>query len=141
MKLDLRALIIYLILVINFGCSSVRKKNSNDSLPKPDHIIILMLENLRYETVMGSPIAPFINEIAKESASFTNAHGITHPSQPNYIGLFSGSLQGIKGDACIPVDSPFTTPNLGRALIDAGYNFVSYSQTIPYAGFSGCNYR
>jgi hypothetical protein len=29
-----------------------------------------------------------------ENANFTNSHAVDHPSQPNYLALFSGSTQG-----------------------------------------------
>ena len=78
-------------------------------VPRPEHIIVIVEENHNYEQIIGSPNAPFINQLAKEAAVFTDAHGVTHPSQPNYLVLFSGSLQGIAGDECLKDSMPFTT--------------------------------
>ncbi len=116
-------------------------KTAADSfqLPKPDHIVIVIEENHSYDDVIGSKLAPYINKLAKEGAVFTDSHGVTHPSQPNYIALFSGSVQGVKGDECLS-DTSFTTPNLGAALINAGYTFGGYSQTLPDTRFLGCYY-
>lgn len=150
MSFKSRPLTAVLLLALCFSCHNQAKQqtgdvtqneNKNLRLPKPDHIVILMEENHGYDQIIGSPLAPFINHLAKQGASFTNAHGLIHPSQPNYIGLFSGSLQGMKTDHCIPVDTPYTTPNLGIALIRAGYSFAGYAQNMPYAGFTGCNYK
>ena len=80
--------------------------------------------------------APYINNLANTGVLFTDSHGITHPSQPNYLELFSGSTQGITNDT-IATSTPFTTPNLGASLIAAGKTFAGYSETQPSAGYLG----
>ncbi|MGB7755497.1 MAG: hypothetical protein WBL23_05495, partial [Salinisphaera sp.] len=37
---------------------------------------------------------------AADGALFQRAYGVTHPSEPNYLALFSGSLQGVRSDSC-----------------------------------------
>src|SRR6202012_5421783 len=108
-------------------------------LPRPDHIIIVIEENHGYDEVISSPNAPFITQLANEGALFTDAHGVTHPSQPNYLAIYSGSTQGITGDTCLDGTS-FTTPNLGAALISRGFTFKGYAQTMPSAGYLECEY-
>src|SRR5436190_9086432 len=66
----------------------------------PVHTLIVMLENHNYSQVIGRRSAPFLNELAHSGALFTDSRAITHPSQPNYLALFSGSTQGISGDGC-----------------------------------------
>lgn len=61
----------------------------------------------------------------------------THPSQPNYLALFSGSTQGVADNGC--PHNLGARPNLGRQLIDAGYTFTGYSEDLPRAGFRGCS--
>src|SRR5206468_10113119 len=63
------------------------------TLPKPDHIVIVIEENHSYSQIMGSDSAPYINFLANNAYSvvFTNSYGATHPSQPNYLDLYSGS--------------------------------------------------
>jgi acid phosphatase len=87
---------------------------------------------------MGSDSAPYINSLAKDrhAVVFTNSHAETHPSQPNYLDLYSGSDQGVTNDNR-PSNAPFTTSNLGRQLLDAGRTFATYSQGLPYAGYDG----
>jgi phosphatidylinositol-3-phosphatase len=111
---------------------------SQTALPVPDHIVIAILENHGFSQIMGSPAAPFINSLANDtlSALFTDSHGITNPSQPNYLILYSGSTQGVTDDQ-VPPDNPFTTANLGRQLIDAGKTFIAYSEDLPEAGYNG----
>jgi acid phosphatase len=107
-------------------------------ISRPDHIVVVVEENHNYEQIIGSPDAPFINQLAKGSAVFTNAHGVTHPSQPNYLALFSGSLQGVTGDKCLADTTPFTTPNLAAGLLAGGFTFKGFAENMPAPGFLGC---
>ena len=61
------------------------------TLPTPDHVIIVMMENKGYSQIIGSSNAPYINSLISDPhcALFSDSHGITHPSQPNYLQLFS----------------------------------------------------
>lgn len=61
------------------------------------HVVWILLENQGY-SVVGSPSAPYFNELGNECALATNDFAISHPSLPNYIALTSGSAQGIADD-------------------------------------------
>ncbi len=110
-------------------------------LPRPDHIIIVVEENHEYNQIVGSDNAPYINGLIKEGALFTNSHGVAHPSQPNYLVLFSGNIQGVKNDNCLQNQTPFTTPNLGASLLQKGFTFKGYAQTMPSEGYLACQYK
>ena len=99
----------------------------------PSHIVVVIEENHSFDQVIGNPRAPFINKLAADGALFTNAHGVDHPSQPNYLALFSGSTQGTTGDGAVR-GTPLTTPNLGAALIAKGFTFAGYSEGLPDVG-------
>ncbi len=107
---------------------------NSSTLPVPDHVVVLIEENHGYSQIIGSSSAPYINALATDamSASFTSMYGVEHPSQPNYLDLFSGGNQGITNNN-LPA-SHFTTANLARELINAGKTFISYAQTLPSAG-------
>jgi hypothetical protein len=107
-------------------------------LPKPDHIIVVMEENHGYDELIGSANAPFINQMAKAGALFTDSHGVTHPSQPNYLALFSGSTQGVTGDDCLDNTTPYVTLNLAALLLKNGLTFKGYAQTLPEIGSLVC---
>src|SRR5262249_57584057 len=77
--------------------------------------------------------ARVINKVAAEGALFTDSHGLHHPSQPNYLALFSGSTQGADDNGAV-AGTPLTTPNLGAALFAAGYSFAGYSEGLPEVG-------
>ncbi len=115
-------------------------KTQND-IPQYDHVIIVMEENHGYDQVIGSGNAPYINQLAKNGVLFTNSHAIGHPSQPNYLALFSGNTQGTTGDECLQGKTPFHTPNLGEALIDKKFTFKGYAQDMPKVGYLDCTYQ
>jgi len=112
--------------------------SGSSGVPRPDHVVILILENHAYSQIIGSSAAPHINALANDASSalFTQSFAIEHPSQPNYLDLFSGSNQGVTNDN-VPSGIPFTTPNLGRELINASRSFTTYSEDLPSVGYNG----
>ncbi len=104
-------------------------------LPRPDHVVIVVMENKAYSQIIGDSDAPYINALAQSGTLFTESYGVTHPSQPNYLALFSGSTRGIGSNAC-PLE--LKGENLAGALLAKGLSFVSYSESMPEAGFEGC---
>lgn len=106
-------------------------------LPAPDHIVVAVFENHAYNQVIGSSSAPYINSLKSGGANLTNSFGITHPSQPNYLQLFSGSNQGVTDDSCYtPAFS--SAPNLASELMAAGKSWTSYNETLPSQGSTTC---
>lgn len=104
---------------------------------RPDHVVLVMFENKKYSSINGSSSAPYFNSLAGQGAKFTNSFAITHPSEPNYIALLSGSTQGVTDDSC-PVS--FTNKeNLAHQLIAAGFTFKGYSEAMPSDGYTGCS--
>ncbi|WP_251091707.1 alkaline phosphatase family protein [Streptomyces sp. Caat 7-52] len=106
------------------------------SVPQYDHVVVVMFENKNYSSIKGSSSAPYLNSLASQGTLFTNAFGVTHPSQPNYIALFSGSQQGVTNDDC---PKSFSAGNLGQQLLNAGRTFKGYSEGLPSAGYTGCS--
>ena len=105
------------------------------AVPRPDHVVVLIMENHSELDILGSPQAPYLNSLAAVGASMTQSFAVTHPSQPNYVALFSGSTNGVTDDSC---PHTLTAPNLGAELIAAGLGFTTYSEGLPSAGFTGC---
>jgi len=110
-------------------------------IPKYKHIIVVMEENHDYEALIGSKNSPYITWLSKNGALFTDSHGVTHPSQPNYLALYSGSVQGTVADECLQNVTPYTTPNLGAALFAKGFTFKGYAETMPSVGYLPCYYK
>jgi hypothetical protein len=106
------------------------------AVPAPDHIVVVIFENKHRTSVMGSGQAPYLDKLAAKGASMTHSYGVTHPSQPNYLALFSGSTQGVSGNGC-PVHFRKAN-NLGHQLGKSGRSFVGYAESLPRTGFRGC---
>jgi hypothetical protein len=107
------------------------------SVPRFDHVVVAVFENHGYDQVVGSAAAPYLNQLAARGALLTDAHGIAHPSQPNYVAMFAGSTYGVRTDAC-PQDLA-GTGNLGSQLAAAGLTFAGYSEGMPSPGYRGCS--
>ena len=105
------------------------------TLPVPEHVMVVVFENEDAGAVIGAPEAPYLTSLAAAGATLTDAHGETHPSQPNYLALFSGATQGVVDDSC-PLT--FDGPNLAAQLLAAGRTFVGYSEGLPAAGDTSC---
>jgi phosphatidylinositol-3-phosphatase len=103
--------------------------------PRFDHVVLVMEENHSYNEIIGSSSAPYINSLASQGALFTNSFAIEHPSQPNYLDIFSGSNQGVTNDTC---PHTFSTNNLGNELRTAGFSYSSYSEDLPSDGSTVC---
>ncbi len=104
-------------------------------LPHVDHIVVVVEENHSYDDIMASGEAPYIHALAGQGALFTDAHGVAHPSEPNYLALFAGSTFGLSSDAC---PQEYTAPNLGAEALARGLSFTGYSESMPQAGYTGC---
>jgi phosphatidylinositol-3-phosphatase len=104
-------------------------------LPVPDHVMVVIFENEDAVNIVGGAEAPYLTSLAESGATFSDAHGVTHPSQPNYLALFSGSTQGVVDDSC-PLT--FAGPSLAAQLRGASRSFVGYSEDLPTAGYTGC---
>lgn len=105
------------------------------ALPAYDHIVVVVEENHAANEVIGSANAPYINSLANNGANMTNSFAVTHPSEPNYLALFSGSTQGLTDDSC---PHTYSGENLGHQLITASKTFKGYSESMPSDGYTGC---
>ncbi|GAA4203452.1 alkaline phosphatase family protein [Actinocatenispora rupis] len=100
------------------------------------HIVVVVLENKSFPDIATSPDATYLRALAARGALFTRSYAVTHPSQPNYLALFSGSTQGVTDDSC---PQTFGTGTLAGQLRAAGRTFAAYSEGLPATGFTGCS--
>ncbi|ETK37368.1 alkaline phosphatase family protein [Microbispora sp. ATCC PTA-5024] len=108
------------------------------TVPAPAHVVVVVLENHAYSQVIGSSSAPYINSLATGGANLTQFYAETHPSQPNYYAMFSGSTQGITDDSCVKIGFS-SAANLGSELIAAGKTWASYNEGLPSQGSTVCS--
>jgi hypothetical protein len=108
------------------------------STPTPSHVVVVMEENHSYADIIGNTSgAPYMNQLASQGALLTGSFGVTHPSEPNYMALFSGSTYGLSADTC-PVNEG-AKANLGSELLASGETFKGYSEGLPSTGSTTCS--
>jgi hypothetical protein len=124
-------------LVIAIAMASTPTMAAATPPPRYDHVVVVVMENHSYNEIIGAVAAPYINALAAQGANFTHSFAIDHPSQPNYLELFSGASQGVTNDNC---PENFTgVANLGSQLIGAGLTFAGYSEDLPATGSTACS--
>ncbi len=99
------------------------------------HVYVLLMENQGYDNIVGNKQAPDINSLIAQYGLATNYHGVAHPSQPNYLALFSGSTQGITDDTV----HTFGGQNLADQLEAHGKTWRFFEQNVPANCFTGAS--
>jgi len=91
------------------------------------HVYLIVFENKSEGDVLGSPDAPYLGELISRFGVATDYQAIAHPSQPNYLALFSGSAQDVFDDD--PHD--LSSPNLADLLESAGRTWRINAEDVP----------
>ncbi|KAJ3273980.1 hypothetical protein HDV01_003650 [Terramyces sp. JEL0728] len=98
--------------------------------PRFKRFFSIILENTDFEVAMKQQYMP---TIAAQGRLFTNMHGITHPSQPNYIAMIAGDSMGVTNDN----DAFLTGVTIADTLEGAGKTWVTYQEDYP-GGVGNC---
>ena len=69
-----------------------------ESIPRYDHIFIIMLENKSSASVNGNTLTPNIDALLASNNQFTNYFATGNPSEPNYTALGGADDFGITND-------------------------------------------
>jgi phosphatidylinositol-3-phosphatase len=99
-----------------------------------DHVVVIVLENHSFETVIGSAQAPYLNQLANRWSLATGYSGVSHPSLPNYLAMIGGSTFGITSDC---TDCFVSAPSLPDRLEAAGKTWKGYMEGMPSPCFVG----
>ena len=103
------------------------------------YVEVVIFENTSASNIYGNTAAaPYLNSLGSQGAEMRQSFAITHPSQPNYLALFSGSTQGTTNDNCPAPKSPYGTNNLGAAMLAKGLTFVALSENLDATGSLEC---
>ena len=114
-------LAIPLFAVVALQFTPLEGKAFSGDLPKYDHIVVVMMENHAFDQIFApSSDAIYMRKLAKDGAVFSQSFGVTHPSQPNYLALFSGSTHGV----CNDLNHDINAPNLATRLAANGRSFA-----------------
>jgi phosphatidylinositol-3-phosphatase len=66
------------------------------------HVVLVIEENYSGPAIVDGGQAPYLKSLAGQGEYFPAYRGVSHPSEPNYMALFSGSTQHTDGsDNCI----------------------------------------
>jgi hypothetical protein len=103
-------------------------------VPRFKRVVLVMLENQRYEAVIGNPSAPEFNRLADRYALLTDYFALAHPSLPNYMALVSGSTQRVGGEDC---SCTFAARNIADTIESSGRSWKVYAEGLPRPHFLG----
>ena len=99
--------------------------------------MVIQEENKGYAATLGTCSAdPYLCSLASSYASANAWYGVTHPSQPNYTAVDSGSTQGCSSDNCVGAYA-YSVEDLGGQLTKAGIPWKAYMETMPSACYTG----
>jgi len=96
-------------------------------LPDFSHVYVIIMENKEYGSIVGSSAAPYLNSLIARYGLATQLYAETHPSEPNYIALTSGGLQGTDSDGTYNL----AVPNLFGQVEASGRTWHVYAQGYP----------
>ena len=85
------------------------------------------MENKEYGSIVGSKAAPYENSLIAKYGLATKFYAETHPSEPNYIALTSGGLQGVTSDGYYNLSAPSVFDQIEAA----GRTWHVYAQGYP----------
>jgi hypothetical protein len=97
------------------------------------HFAVVVLENLNYSDVVGSPSAPYINSLIAQGGLATQYYADTHPSIGNYFVMTTGEI--ITNDD--GYDGVVSIDNVVRELQAASTSWKVYAQSLPSQGYLG----
>jgi len=125
--------------LFSFGANPGRPTSPPVSMPRYQHFFVIAEENHEYGQIIGNPVAPMLNSLARTYGLATNYYGVIHPSEGNYVALLGGSSYRITND------NPYYThtiaqPSLANQLEGARLTWKGYFQSMPSAGFKGTCY-
>lgn len=96
-----------------------------------------MEENKGYSATLGACSAdPYLCSLAATYSSMTSWWGVTHPSEPNYVAMASGGIQGCTTDTSCTANS-LSMQDFGGQLSAAGVPWVGYMESMPSPCYTG----
>lgn len=96
------------------------------------HIMVIVEENHSFGEIIGNSAMPFFNSLASTYVLATNYSGVSHPSEPNYLAMVSGSIWNNPQDVT-PAESTYPGPTVVDQLAQAGIGWRAYMEDMPSA--------
>ena len=105
----------------------------SSGIPQVQHVVIVVLENLDYSDIVGSPNAPYINSLIPQGGLATNYYADVHPSIGNYFIMTTGVAYSTDDNfnGIVPID------NVVREFQVGSISWKVYAQSLPSQGYLG----
>jgi acid phosphatase len=116
------------------GPTALTAATSAATVPRFSHVVVVTEENQDFGRLADQ--APYLTSLAAKGALFTNSHGVVHPSEGNYVALYSGDTNGLTDDSC---GARVSKPNIYTQLAGSVTNY-SESKPADPCGTSGGRY-
>ena len=121
------------------GSNSNNNNNGNNNntgtsqIPSVLHVVLVVLENTDYSSVVGSANAPYLNSLIPQGGLVPNYYANTHPSIGNYFVLTTGEV--------VTNDDSFSgmvsVDNVVRQLSAVSKTWKVYAENLPSVGYLG----
>ena len=98
--------------------------------PAFKRIFIVLFENVAVQDALKQP---FMKQLVSQGGYLSNFFAETHPSEPNYVALVSGSTYGISDDGTYNLPDQ----HIGDLLEAKGHSWKSYLEDYPGNCFAG----
>ena len=106
----------------------------SSQVPQFEHIVLILFENKKYESVIGNSSMPVYNHLAQENTTLTQYYAVGHPSLPNYLALVGGDTFKIKNDC---TDCFIDAPSLPDLIEASGRTWKTYQEDMPQPCYLG----
>ncbi len=94
--------------------------------------MVIIEENNSFGAIIGNPQLPYINSLAGTYGLATNWWGVSHPSEPNYLAMVSGSIWDNPQDLT-PQQKTYAGPTVVDELAGRGIAWKAYMEDMPRA--------
>jgi phosphatidylinositol-3-phosphatase len=122
----LAAVVLGVVVAVTSASASAPRKN----LKNFQHVWVVMMENTSDHSLIRNTNAPYTNQLATTVGYAKSYFGVTHPSQPNYVAITSGSTNGVADDN----DHVINATNIVDQLDAHGKTWRDYQESL-----STCN--
>lgn len=103
-------------------------------VPPFSHIVIIVLENREFGSVIGNRAMPIFNQWANDYTLLSQHYAIRHPSLPNYLAMVGGSTFGIDSNCS---DCFVDAPSLPDLIEANGRTWKGYMEDMPEPCYIG----
>lgn len=98
------------------------------------HVVVVMMENLSYNQVVGSANAPYQTSLASQCGIAPDYFGATHSSAANYLAVSAGEYPAASTHGCGSVSAcADSSNNLYNQLTTAGLSWGGFMESMPVA--------